>query len=75
MSFDFDVDSFASGSWVFLADAGEHAAIRTSILLRTYGFSVLKRKYNRFDVSKGNKSVLSYHNLFSPELIEERDGL
>jgi hypothetical protein len=43
MSFDFDVDSFASGSWVFLADAGEHAAIRTSILLRMYGFSVLKR--------------------------------
>lgn len=66
-------ESFVSGSWVFRPDTKGNSAVVAHLLVRMFGFEVLGKNENLFSVSKGNKSVLSYHRIFSPELIDENE--
>lgn len=45
--------------------------IKVDIILKTYVFEVLGYNTLNFEVRKKNKSVISYHNKFKPQLTKE----
>lgn len=72
--YNFDEESFETGSWLFSKETPAGIAIKADIIGREFGFEALKAKYCRFEVRKENKSVVRYHLGYKPKLIKE-DGL
>jgi hypothetical protein len=62
---------FEIGSWLYSKETIPYAAILGDLAIRDYGFEILNYCFCRFDVRKGNLSVLKYHNGFKPILIDE----
>jgi hypothetical protein len=66
-------NSFTSGSWVFVPEAPKFAALKSLIINRLFGFTVLDKKTCFFDVRKHNTSVLRFHQMFGGVKIRETD--
>jgi hypothetical protein len=64
-------DYFTLGSWVFLREAPYGFSIKADILTKETGFGQLGYPLCRFDVRKENPTVIRYHKLFAPDLIDE----
>ncbi len=64
----FGTDSFELGSWLYLPQEDISKSILGDIHAREIGYDVLGFDFCTFEVRKGNKSVIRYHNGFSPEL-------
>ena len=62
---------FTLGSWVFLREAPHGYAIKADIITKGFGFESLDYINCRFDVRKENQTVIKYHKLFNPSLIDE----
>ena len=69
--YNFDEESFETGSWLFSQETPAGVAIKADIIGREFGFESLKAKYCRFEVRKENKSVVRYHLGYKPNLINE----
>lgn len=59
--YDLRVDSFCWGSWILNEEKTRYAAIESAFLIYQFGFDVLGYKKSHFDVMKGNKGVVSFH--------------
>jgi len=68
---DFENKTFTIGSWVFEQNIPENIPILSDILVKEFGFDLLKLKTCFFDVRSKNKKVFKYHMLFSPVFIRE----
>lgn len=66
-------DTFTHGSLVFSPDSPIGSSVKADIITREVGFSVLNKKTNLFDVSKGNNGVIAYHKRYKPVTISEDD--
>lgn len=69
--YNFDEESFETGSWLFSRETPTGVSIKADIMGREFGFETLKAKYCRFEVRKENKSVVRYHLGYKPNLINE----
>lgn len=69
--YDIKDDSYTHGSLVFSTNAPFGASIKADIITREIGFSILDKKINLFDVSKGNNGVITYHQRFKPTIVSE----
>lgn len=63
--------SFELGSWLFDRNAPSGTAIKADIITKEIGFEMLGVKNCTFNVRKENKSVLKYHLLFNPIVVDE----
>ena len=66
-------DTFTHGSLVFSPDSPIGSSVKADIITRELGFSVLNKKTNLFDVSKGNNGVIAYHQRYKPTTLSEDD--
>jgi len=64
-------DKFDIGSWIFKKGIEESIPILSDIAVRDFAFNKLGLRRCFFDVRKENKSVIRYHHLYKPKLIEE----
>lgn len=64
-------DTFTHGSLVFSPDSPIGSSVKADIITREVGFSILNKKANLFDVSKGNNGVIAYHQRYKPMVISE----
>lgn len=64
-------DAFTHGSLVFSPDSPIGSSVKADIITREVGFSILDKKTNLFDVSKGNNGVITYHQRYKPIKISE----
>jgi len=69
--YDFEDNSFESGSWLFSPDAPKGYSILSDLAGRDYGFEVLGFEYCRFNVKKKNSTVVNYSLAFKPNLLSE----
>lgn len=69
--YNFDEQSFETGSWLFSKETPTGVAIKADIIGREFGFEALKAKHCRFEVRKENKSVVRYHLGYKPNLTKE----
>ena len=72
--YNFDSDSFEIGSWIFVKNLEISIPILSDLAIRDYGFEVLQFKSCHFSVDKKNKSVLKYHKMFTPNLVNETEN-
>jgi RimJ/RimL family protein N-acetyltransferase len=54
-------ESFCWGSWILNEDKTRYAALESAFLIYQFGFEHLGFKKSHFDVMKGNKKVVSFH--------------
>ncbi|GEO03229.1 hypothetical protein AAE02nite_08930 [Adhaeribacter aerolatus] len=66
-------DSFELGSWIFKKGIEEVIPILSDIAVRDFAYNKLGLQKCFFDVRKNNKSVIRYHHLFEPKVIDEDD--
>lgn len=66
--------NFTFGSLIFDIIAPASAAIMADIITKEFGYEQLGYNIALFDVRKNNKSVLKYHQGYSPELINEDES-
>lgn len=59
--YDLRPDSFCWGSWILNEDKTRYAALESAFLVYKFGFEGLGYKKCHFDVMKGNKGVISFH--------------
>jgi hypothetical protein len=70
--YNFDKNSFETGSWVFLEDTPLGMAIIGDIMGREIAFDQLGFDFCKFEVRKDNKTVLqNYHLKYNPKIISE----
>ena len=69
--YNFDADSFEAGSWLFLQGLQTHIPILGDLAARDFGFEDLGYSSCRFEVMKGNRSVIRYHEGFHPDRVGE----
>ena len=70
--YNIDTVSFEIGSWLFAQNSPEGVSILADLFTRDFAFqNIPSMEYCRFEVRKDNKSVVSYHKRFNPELIAE----
>jgi len=69
--YDFDNNSFESGSWLFSPDAPKGYSILSDLAGRDYGFEAIGFEFCRFNVKKKNTTVINYNLAFKPEIISE----
>ena len=72
--YNFEGESFEIGSWIFNKNLEISIPILSDLAIRDYGFEVLKFKSCHFNVDKKNKSVLKYHKMFNPNLVNETEN-
>jgi hypothetical protein len=74
--YNFRNDEFELGSWLYVPDSDISKSILGDIAVREIAFDHLLFKTCTFEVRKENKSVIRYHNGFSPDLTgEDEDNL
>jgi hypothetical protein len=71
--YNFSLDEFELGSWLYLPDTDISKSILGDIFVKELAFDILKFNVCRFEVRKSNKSVIRYHNGYSPDLISENE--
>ena len=69
--YDFDSNSFESGSWFFSSDAPKGYSVLSDLVGRDYGFEDLGFEYCRFNVKKKNITVVNYNLAFNADIISE----
>lgn len=72
--YDFNSDSFESGSWLFDPNAPKGFSVLSDLISRDYGFEELKFPICRFNVNKMNNTVLNYNSLFKPTIVDENES-
>lgn len=65
-------DSFCWGSWILSDDAPSHFAIESSLIVYKYALKI-GFKSAHFSVTKGNDSVIKFHQRFGAKLVSESD--
>ncbi len=71
--YDFQGDSFCWGSWLIKDGAPIKTALRSAIMIYEFAFYKLKFKKSHFDVRKGNRSVIKFHESFGAVKFKESD--
>lgn len=62
------------GSWVTKPGYNKaQNSIKMDIIMKEFVFEVLKFSVLNFDVRKNNKSVLRYHKMFDPTIVQETE--
>lgn len=69
--YDIRNDSFCWGSWILNHNKTRYAALESAFLVYDFGFIKLGFKKSHFDVMKGNKSVIKFHNRMGAIKINE----
>ena len=69
--YDAQRESFSWGSWVVAADAPQHAALESALIVYSYGVGVLGFSRSHFSVHKANERVCSFHERFGARKIAE----
>lgn len=70
--YDIDADTLEIGSWVSKPDYNKGMnSIKVDLIMKEFVFEELGYDLLKFTVSKGNASVLKYHNIFNPVCISE----
>lgn len=69
--YDLQHDSFCWGSRLIKDGAPQSTAIESALLVYEYGFDESGYKKAHFDVRKGSKRVLAFHQRFGAEAIRE----
>lgn len=64
---------WTSGSWLMTDEASPNQSIETEQLCKQFAFDELGMELLRFDVRKGNKKVLRYHQLCGSKIVAEND--
>lgn len=64
-------NSFEIGSWLFKKSSNNNASVLADLFCRTLLFDIEKFERCVFEVRKKNKSVVRYHKMFNPTLIDE----
>lgn len=59
--YDLRKDSFSWGSWILNEDKSHYAALESAFLVYQFGFDYLGYSKSHFEVRKGNKKVISFH--------------
>ncbi len=62
---------FSWGSWVVITGSPYYVAIESCLLLYDFAFYDLNLDKSCFDVRKGNKKVVSFHEKFGASVIKE----
>ncbi len=71
--YDVQDDSFCIGSWLMIDGVSPSESFESDWLLRMYGFDILGFKKIHFEVRKGNKKVIAYHNMLGARIIGETE--
>lgn len=66
-------DDFCWGSWIITDDAPLTTAIESALLIYEYAFYTLNFSKAHFDVRKGNKRVVAFHERMGARIISEDD--
>ena len=59
--YDLKENSFCWGSWILNEEKTRYAALESAFLVYQFGFDELGYEQSHFDVMKGNKGVISFH--------------
>jgi len=59
--YDLREDSFCWGSWILNQNKTRYAALESAFLVYEFGFEHLGFEKSHFDVMKGNKGVIKFH--------------
>ncbi len=71
--YNFRNNEFELGSWLYLPDDDISKSILGDIAVREIAFDNLRFETCTFEVRKGNRSVVRYHQGYSPDLTGEDD--
>lgn len=71
--YDLKEDSFCWGSWILNENKTKYAALESAYLVYRFGFDSLMFKKSHFDVRKGNKKVIDFHEKFGAIKVGEDD--
>jgi RimJ/RimL family protein N-acetyltransferase len=66
-------DSFCWGSWILNQSKTRYAALESALLVYEFGFGDLGYKKSHFDVMKGNKGVVKFHQRMGAVIVSEDD--
>ncbi|WP_288365937.1 GNAT family N-acetyltransferase [uncultured Marinobacter sp.] len=69
--YDLRKDSFCWGSWILNQNKTRYAALESAFLIYEFGFKNLGFKKSHFDVMKGNKGVIKFHQRMGAVQIDE----
>lgn len=69
--YDFNNGTFNCGSWIIKPGADEMTAIKSDIFISTFAIEELMFEKCIFEVRKGNKKVLRFHQKFSRVIGED----
>lgn len=69
--YDLREDSFCWGSWILNQDKTRYAALESAFLVYEFGFERLGFEKSHFDVMKGNKGVIKFHQRMGATQINE----
>lgn len=69
--YNFNDNTFESGSWLFSKEAPKGSAILGDLASRDFGFFDLGFNICRFTVDKQNKSIVNYSLSFKPKMVNE----
>jgi RimJ/RimL family protein N-acetyltransferase len=71
--YDVRTDSFCWGSWILNQNKTRYAALESAFLVYEFGFEHLGFEKSHFDVMKGNKGVIKFHQRMGAIQIDEDD--
>lgn len=71
--YDIKEDSFCWGSWILNEQKTHYSAIESAFLIYKFGFDYLNFEKSHFDVMKGNKKVISFHEKLGAKIVSEDD--
>lgn len=71
--YDFKDDSFCWGSWLIKENAPKSTAIESALQIYEFAFYQLGFTQSHFEVQKGNNKVISFHQRFGAEIVDEND--
>lgn len=69
--YDLREDSFCWGSWILNQSKTRYAALESAFLVYEFGFEHLGFTKSHFDVMKGNKGVIKFHQRMGAEQVGE----
>lgn len=64
-------DSFCWGSWILNQNKTRYAALESALLVYEFGFNNLGFVKSHFDVMKGNKGVIKFHQRMGAVQVDE----
>ena len=65
--------NFTGGSWLMTNDALPEETIEGDLILKEYAFEVLGFEKSCFEVRKGNKKVIRYHQMCGAKIVGENE--